>query len=408
MSADEPHKLNQQKSSCSYCGDAPVNHIQSYLESAVSITLDNYGKQFIKYVPSFVKDFADLVPIFLFNTLVFLKLAEFSGDIKKASTFRSRIIWEEAIRRGITMEQVIFLGRPLDQYRAKLKIKNKIKNFYFESIPIRPEYLDMNTNWDDKVELKKEFRQHGISVPNYYELSLLSFKNRDKDIKEIFSKLQKPIIVKPRVGSRGRHTITNINTLEQLHQGIKIAGQICSHLIIEEHLKGSVCRATFVNGILAGFYKGDAPTLHGDGKKTIRELIKDMDARRADRVEPIRIGKEFHDHILRSGFTIDDVLTAGFSLQLSHRIGRLFGGRTKEMIADLHPSFIPILQKAVKTVSLSVVGFDCIIPDPTKDAGSQKWGIIECNTLPFIDLHYYALEGKPKNIAGMIWDMWGK
>jgi len=57
-------------------------------------------------------------------------------------------------------------------------------------------------------------------------------------------------------------------------------------------------------------------------------------------------------------------------------------------------------------VGLSVVGFDCIIPDPTKDANSQRWGIIECNSLPFIDLHYFALEGKPKNIAGMIWDMW--
>jgi len=76
------------------------------------------------------------------------------------------------------------------------------------------------------------------------------------------------------------------------------------------------------------------------------------------------------------------------------------------MLDDLHPSFIPILKQAAKIVDLSVVGFDCIIPDPTKDANSQRWGIIECNTLPFIDLHYYALEGKPKNIAGMIWDMW--
>ena len=77
-----------------------------------------------------------------------------------------------------------------------------------------------------------------------------------------------------------------------------------------------------------------------------------------------------------------------------------------EMIDDLHPSFVPILKQAAEIVGLSVVGFDCIIPDPTKEANSQKWGIIECNSLPFIDLHYYALEGKPKNIAGMIWDMW--
>ena len=99
-------------------------------------------------------------------------------------------------------------------------------------------------------------------------------------------------------------------------------------------------------------------------------------------------------------------MPVGVSLSLTHRIGRLFGGKTIEMIDDLHPSFIPILTKAAKIVGLSVVGFDCIIPDPSKEEVSQKWGIIECNSLPFIDLHYYALEGKPRNIAGMIWDLW--
>ena len=78
------------------------------------------------------------------------------------------------------------------------------------------------------------------------------------------------------------------------------------------------------------------------------------------------------------------------------------------MLDELHPTFIPIIEKAAKVVGLSVIGFDAIIPDPAKPAHLQRWGIIECNTLPFIDVHYYALEGKPKNIAGMIWDMWNK
>ncbi|MBI2627454.1 hypothetical protein HYW72_00830 [Candidatus Nomurabacteria bacterium] len=395
------------KSSCSYCGDASINHTLSFLESVISITLDNQAKKFIKYVPFFIKNFADLVPEFLFRTLAFLKLAEFSGDINKANTFRSRIIWEEAKRRGIIMEQVIFLDRPLDYYRAIIKIKNKKKNIYFESLPVKPEFLDLSKNWDDKVILKQEFKKQNIPVPAYFELSpfsLFGFKN--KNIEKIFSKLPKPIVVKPRVGSRGRHTITNINTIQQLEEGINVAGQICSYLVAEEHLQGSVCRATFVNGVLAGFYKGHAPTLLGDGKRTIQELIKEKDSRRHNRVEPIRVSKELHDHILRSGFTILDILPIGVSLSLTHRIGRLFGGRTIEMIDDLHPSFISILEEAAKIVGLSVVGFDCIIPDTTKDAHSQKWGIIECNSLPFIDLHYYALEGKPRNIAGMIWDLW--
>ena len=386
------------KSSCSYCGDAPINHSLYFFDSIISIILDTHAIKIIKYVPHFIKNFVDLISGFLFEKLVFLKLAKFSSDINKVRTFRSRIIWEEAKKRRIVMEQVIFLGKPLDHYRAILKGKN----IYFESIPIRPEFLNMSQNWDDKVVLKQEFSKKSIPVPACFELSFWSFKNPEK----IFSKLEKPIIVKPRIGSRGRHTITNINTLQQLRESIKIAGQISSHLVVEEHLQGSVCRAILVGGILAGFYKAQAPTLEGDGKKTIKELIEEKDKKRHSRVEPIRVSKELHDHILRSGFTIADILPKGVSLSLTHRMGRLFGGTTKEMIDDLHPGFVSFFKEAAKIVNLSVVGFDCIIPDPTKDPSSQKWGIIECNSLPFIDLHYYALEGKPRNIAGMIWDMW--
>ncbi|OGI68255.1 hypothetical protein A2738_02220 [Candidatus Nomurabacteria bacterium RIFCSPHIGHO2_01_FULL_42_15] len=401
----EPHP---KQSSCSYCGDAPINHTFSFFESIFSITLDNQAKRFIKYVPAAIKHFADSVPEFLFRSLVFFKLAKFSDGMEKANTFRSKIIWEEAKRRRIKMEQVILWGRPLDHYRAILPIGGRPKNFYFESIPIPPEFSEMSDNWDDKATLKDEFQKYGIPVPGYCELSpfsLLRFNDAGK-IEDIFSKLQKPLIVKPRVGSHGRHTVTNISTLPQLREGINTGRQICSYLVIEEHLVGSVCRATLVGGRLAGFYTGYAPTLIGDGKKTIRELIKEKDKERPSRVEPIRISKELHDHIFRSSFVMDDILPAQASLTLTHRNGRLFGGRTEEMIDSLHPSFVPILEKAAKVTGLPVVGFDCIIPNPKSDQASQKWGIIECNSLPFIDLHYYALEGKPRNIAGMIWDLW--
>lgn len=394
----ETNEPSVKKSSCSYCGDAPVNHSLYFLESLVVFTFETRVAKLTKYVPNFIKRFIDLVPKFLFSTLAFLKLAKFSSDINKANTFRSKIIWAEAEKRGIKMEQIIFLNKPLDYYRAKVHNKN----IYFESIPIKPEFSDLNKNWDDKATLKREFEKYNIPAPAYIELPFWGFKNREK----IFNKLKKPIIIKPRIGSRGRHTVTNINTPEQLEQGIKVARQISSHLIIEEHLEGFVCRATLVDGILAGFFRGQPPTIYGDGRKTIRELIEEKDKKRPDRTEPVRISKEFEDHISRAGFGIDDILPSGVSLSLSHHIGRLFGGTTKEMIDGLHPSFIPIFKEASKVVDLSVVGFDCIIPDPTKEASSQRWGIIECNTLPFIDLHYYALEGKPRNIAGMIWDMW--
>jgi cyanophycin synthetase len=167
-----------------------------------------------------------------------------------------------------------------------------------------------------------------------------------------------------------------------------------------------VCRATFVSGKLMGFYRGMSPFVVGDGKKTIAELIDEKDSNRNERVEKILVNKEMEDYVARVGYGMQDVLPEGLRLPLTYRTGRLFGGVTREMLDELHPSFEPILTEAAKLVGWPVLGFDCIVPEPTKDESSQRWGIIECNTLPFIDLHYYALEGKPKNIAGAIWDMW--
>jgi len=232
------------KSSCSYCGDAPVNHAFSFLESLIAFSLEVYLARPIRYSPRLLKDLANRIPIFLFETLALFKLAKFSSDISRANTFRSKIIWEEAQKRGIIMEQVIFFGKPLDHYRAT----TNNRKIYFESIPIRPEFLDMSQNWDDKVILKQEFEKHQIPIPAYFSLSLWSIWNL-KNIEKIFSKLEKPIVVKPRVGSRGRHTITNINSLQHFREGISIAQQISSHLIAEEHLQGNVCRATLVNGV---------------------------------------------------------------------------------------------------------------------------------------------------------------
>ncbi len=353
------------------------------------------------YVPRFVKDFADWIPVSLFKVLQVFDLAHFSSDIEKANSFRSRVIWEEAGRRGIRMEQVVLFKKPLDWYRAEVKINNKNKIIYFESIPIPPRFLDFKKDWDNKIVLKKELLKHNVPVPKYENIPPLRFESLEK----IYAKFKTPVIVKPKLGSRGRHTVTNINNFEDFKKGVAKARQISFHLVVEEHLHGHICRATLVNGILAGFYRASVPSIVGDGEKTIKQLIEEKDSLRVER-EHVRMDQELHDYISRSGFTINDVLPNGVSLALSHRSGRLFGGNTKEMIDELHPSFIPILEKAARVVGLAVVGFDCIIPGPTKDADTERWGIIECNTLPFIDMHYFALEGKPRNIAGMVWDMW--
>lgn len=385
---------------CQYCGDAHVSHTLTYVSGFLSMVMDPSIYFVVGKAPNFLKSFVDWFLGFIFDSLIFFRLAYLSDDIEKSGSLRSKIIWQEAKRRGVNMRQLVVFGKPTEAY--KVKINNK--SYYFNSLPIPPYMLDNDENWDDKVILKKHLEKAGVPVPKYTETTLLTLLNP----KKIFDQFEKPIIVKPRVGSRGRHTTTNINTLEDFKTAISCAQEICPTLSIEEHLHGYICRATCVDGKLMGFYRAEPPSVIGDGVRTIAELIEEKDKNRKERVSPITISKEVLEYIGRFGFTMDSVPPKGMRVALTHRTGRLFGGSTREMLDDLHPSFRPIIERAAKTTGLAVVGFDCIVPDPEAGADTQKWGIIEANTLPFVDLHYFALEGQPKDITGAIWDLWNK
>lgn len=392
-------KKMSEKSICAYCGDAPVNHRLAYFGSVISLFFDTMFNWAFRLVPAFAVRVVDKLLQTILRGLVFLRIIKLSDNIELATTLRSRVIWDEAIRRGIKMEQLVIFGRHTDNYRAKVNDKY----IYFNSLPVPSEAALSKENWDDKFFLKKKFSLKGLPVPRHAQVPF-SLSER----KSFFEKFEKPLIVKPRLGSRGRHTITNIHTLEEFESAVKKAREISVQVVAEEYLEGYVCRATCVAGKLVGFYRAESASVVGDGEKTISELIEEKNAKRHERISPIQISDEMKDFVARCGYHLESVLPKGVKVNLSHRIGRFFGGSTKEMLPELHPSFVPMLEKAGIATGLNVAGFDCIIPDPELVATKQRWGIIECNTLPFIDLHYFALEGKPPNIAGMIWDFWKK
>lgn len=383
---------------CQYCGDAYVSHELTYMSCFLGMIMDPSMYFVVSRAPKFLKRFVDWLLGFIFDCLVFFGLAYLSDDIEKARSLRSKVIWQEAKNRGINMKQLVVFGKPTEAYKVVIDGKG----LYFNSLPIPPERLDNDKNWDDKYILKKHLEKAGIPIPKYHETSFLSFESP----KKIFEKFTKPIIVKPRIGSRGRHTTTNINTLEEFKSAIACAKQVCPTLSIEEHLHGYICRATCIDGKLIGFYRAEPPSIIGDGVSTIAKLIDEKDKNRRERVSAVDISQELLEYIGRFGFDLNSVPPRGMRVALTHRTGRLFGGATREMHKEVHETFRPILEKAAKETGLAVVGFDCIVPDPEKSAESQRWGIIEANTLPFIDLHYFALEGEPPNVAGAVWDLW--
>ncbi|MFA6586187.1 MAG: hypothetical protein WCS86_03455 [Candidatus Paceibacterota bacterium] len=388
----------QIKKTCSACGSSPINHRLMFF---LRFTNEIVGKLTYIYSPLFSLGknvrLADFVEKMLLNLLYFVGAISYDIDIEKTINGRSKLIWEEAIKRGIDMKQIFLFGKPIDHFKAK--INGGI--VFFQSIPIPPWLSHKGYDWvDDKFLFAKKFEKIGIPSPKTRKIIFL------KKAYSVFDSLNKPIIIKPQFGSLGRHTTTNINTKEELEKAYYLARQITFSMIAQEHLFGSVYRATVVNNILVGFFRADPPFVIGDGIKSIEKLIFEKNKNRKDKLSEILINEELLDFIQRQGLFVNSILEKDKKIDLLAKTGRFYGGYTKEMLPEIHPKFHSIFRKASEFVSIPVAGFDLIIKDPTKDPDTQRWGIIECNSLPFIDLHAFSLEGEPVNIAEYIWNLW--
>ena len=120
----------------------------------------------------------------------------------------------------------------------------------------------------------------------------------------------------------------------------------------------------------------------------------------------ILINDDLLNFLQRQNYSLESVLESDKIINLSAKTGRMYGGYTKEMLPEIHPKLHSMFKKASELIEAPVAGFDLIIEDPTKDPGLQQLGIIECNSLPFLDLHYFALEGTPIHLGSNVWDLW--
>ncbi|MDR3571953.1 MAG: hypothetical protein P4L81_07270 [Candidatus Pacebacteria bacterium] len=390
------------RNACSACGASPVNHTVAFFTQSIEAWLDDRllplrSSAMYRRLDLLTDRWLESLLPPLVSALHALRIVRFSRDQERANTYRSQVIWEEASRRGIVMEQVVFLGATSELYRARIGTKTR----YFQSLPIPSELrVGMYPGLDDKYLFKALLHKNGIASPRAIRVSTR------KEAEKAYQELQKPLVVKPRIGTRARHTTTNIFMLEDLFKAFDRAKVLCREGMVEEYLEGGVCRATVVNGVVVGFLQMLPARVTGDGIHSISELVDEKNRTRPERVKEVVIDAEHREYLGRLGYALDSVLEKGKTIALSRRTGRFEGGETRELPQEIHPNLRRYIERAAHVLQAIVVGFDLIIPDPTADPDTQRWGILEGNSLPFIDLHYLPLYGHPSNVAAAVWDLW--
>ncbi len=383
---------------CLHCGENPISHQATWF----------YGSLDILFLPLRTKIFygwfgaralnrlIDTLGLTIYHTLKLMGLIRLNRDINKIKYNRAKTLWQEAEKLGIDITEVKPFGVSIDLYRAPIKGRQTL----FFGLP-RPHDVDESIlEWiDDKWILKQKLMNAGLPVAkgaSFWQLrSALKF----------FGALSKPVIVKPRKGSRGRHTTTFVSTPEEFKKAFKIAKQLCHWVMAEEHLPGDVFRGTVINSALVGILGGSSPQVTGDGIHTITQLIQTHNQRLPRGMKPIKTTETTVQYLLRQNLNPNSILVKGQVVALSEKVGIAYGGTSYDCTQETHSEIKNMMLKAAQTVGDPILGFDFIAEDITKPLASQKIGIIECNGAPFINLHYNPLRGETINAAKHVWDL---
>jgi len=395
-------RSKKNREECAECGGQYTNHTLTKINATMEAALNKaeafrWVASFSSITTTIVSKIVRLAWPVLSKVALVLRIVSYNTDSKKALDARLSMIWNEAGRRNIPMRQLLVFGTPTEFF--EVYIQNAWQLFYMFPIPAN---YATEVSWpDDKYLLKQRLLTESIATP--LSISVSTFSEAHKVMERLGT-----VCVKPRSGSNGRHTFPYVQTKEQLRDAFYSAKKLCHWVVVEQHLEGNLVRATCVGGVLVGFLECQSPIVVGDGHTSIRALIQKQNESKSLHIGDIEITSVHEKYIMRRGYTLDSVLEAGKKLPLIYWAGFGSGGRNWERGTDIHPELRQELERAARLTELPVVGFDVIIEDAFRAPSKQTWGIIEANSVPWINLHNSTKYEKSINVGAAIWDLWGK
>jgi D-alanine-D-alanine ligase-like ATP-grasp enzyme len=382
---------------CQECNEA-TNHRVEYMGALLDTAFLPLAALQRRFAPNTSNPGRGKIFLHLYTALERLGMGQFLETPDDKTLLLDQVLWDEANRRGIVMREFRLFGAAKGLFIATLPSGKVID---FDGVPLPP----WRAAWwiNDKPKLVKELRSVGFPVANGKSVRTL------RQAKALFKKMQTPLVVKPSVGSASRHTTMHISTQEGLVTAFHSAKKLSPWVMIEEELTGAVYRPTLVNGNLIAVLRRDQAFVTGDGTRTVRELVEEENkdpGRSGPYFSPVKLGIAAEAELEIQGLNKESIPAQGRRVQLNQKINWSLGGTTTDVADEVHPDNVKLFEDVAKLLHAPLVGIDFIIEDISRSWREQtRCGIIECNDMPYFDNHHLPYKGKPRNVAGPIWDL---
>ncbi len=284
----------------------------------------------------------------------------------------ARIVADEALRRGITVEV-------LDADGGYLKLSHGGR-----SIVTRESLSELTTavamsRCDDKRATRRVLERAGLRVPR----GRLADRSTDD---EAFLRELGEVVVKPARGEQGRGITVGVRDEQELADAVALAERFCPEVLIEEVVTGDDLRVLVIGGEVVAAAVRCPATVRGTGRHTIEELVQATARRREAATHgesTIPLDELTRRCVEDQGYAMDRILDDGVSLVVRRTANLHTGGTIHDVTAQLHPVLAEASRAAASALEIPVVGLDLLVPD----VGGPDHVFIEANERPGLANH---------------------
>lgn len=333
-------------------------------------------------------------------------LKHLNGAIPKEDwnyTISSYAMVLEAWRRGLT---VTFVNQNRKRAQQVYDISSKERTHRFSVA--RGDFVTREAIrvCVDKDLTKKQMLAHEVSTPRGEVF--LAGVNRE-EIKAYAKQIGYPVVVKPKDGTGGKGVVTGIQddaaldaALDYLYKDLKV-----TDIILETYVEGDDYRIYVLNGEVIAAFSRERAHVIGDGKSTIRKLIREKNKVRTEQAglggsSGIKIDNETKRLLSQKGYDEDTILASGEKIYLNSKNNVSAGGESTDKTDELTEDMKAIAIKAQKAVpGLIQCGVDMII-----NSDMTEGYVLEINSRPHIRSHLFPLNGQARDVPKAVIDFY--
>lgn len=230
----------------------------------------------------------------------------------------------------------------------------------------------------------------GLPTPDF-----LLFATDELNFAHEFHRDRSTCVVKPAFGTGSGHGVTTgIETASQLKKAALTAAAFCPELIIEEQVPGENYRLLFLDGRLLDAVHRRPPTVTGDGRRSIRELVEASNkVRLAAGYEVAQVVLAFDADmkrtLRRAGLALSSVPADGAVVVLKTAINDNQADENESATDILAQSVIEACRRAAVATGVRLAGVDIITTAPDRSLEDCGGVILEVNTTPGLHVHYH-------------------